>query len=156
MPIDLDRLPSYIRRAPRGDWIVIKENKRSARFRKSDKDTVLIIHVDGGLITSGERADYIIARLQTLDVIIELKGSDVGKAISQIKATRPVWLGHELAGKSQGALVVRGQGLHPKTTASIDRWQREFRKTFKMKLIVETRNRDYEFREFLLPEASRA
>jgi hypothetical protein len=156
MPIDLGKLPSYIRQAPRGEWIVIKENRRSARFRNSDIDAVLIIHVDGGLINTGERADFIVAHPKVLDVIVELKGSDVGKAISQIKATRPVWLGHKLAGKIQGALVVRGQGLHPKTTASIDRWQREFRKTFKMKLIVETRNRDYEFREFLLPEASRA
>jgi len=61
-----------------------------------------------------------------------------------------------LAGEQIGALVVRGQGVHPKTTASIDRWKREFRKTFKMKLQVETRNRDYEFSEFLLPESLRA
>ena len=156
MPIDRNKLPSYIRTAPPGEWIVIKENKRSARFRKADRDEVLIVHVDGGLITSGERADYIIAHPKVLDVIVELKGSDVSKAVNQIRATRPVWLFHELAGEQIGALVVRGQGVHPKTTASIDRWKREFRKTFKMKLQVETRNRDYEFSEFLLPESLRA
>ena len=156
MPIDRSKLPTYIRIAPRGEWIVIKENKRSARFRKADRDEVLIVHVDGGLITSGERADYINAHPKVLDVIVELKGSDVSKAVNQIRATRPVWLFHELAGEQIGALVVRGQGVHPKTTASIDRWKREFRKTFKMKLQVETRNRDYEFSEFLLPESLRA
>lgn len=156
MPADSRKLPNYIQKAPRGDWILIEENKRSAKFRNSNQHSILIVHVDGGLVTEGERADYIVAHPKALDVVIELKGSDVGKAIRQIRATRQVWLRHELAGATMGALVVRGPGVHPKTTASIDRWQREFRKTFKMKLLVETRNRAYEFGEFLLPEASRA
>lgn len=155
MPIDRRKLPGYIRRPP-GEWIVVKENKRSARFRNPNNEPVLVIHVDGGLITEGERADYIVAHSRVVDVVVELKGSDVSKAIDQIRATRLVWILHEMAGKKLAALVVRGQGIHPKTTASVDRWQREFRKTFKMKLLVETRNRDYEFIEFLLPEGTRA
>jgi len=155
MPTDPRKLPSYIQESS-GPWIVIKENNRSARFSNPGKDAVLVIHVDGGLITSGERADYIVAHPNIVDVIVELKGSDVSKAISQIRATRPIWLRYEFAGKKLSALVVRGQGVHPKVSASINRWQREFRKTFKMKLVVETRNRDYEFSEFLLPEGSRA
>jgi hypothetical protein len=155
MPTDRRNLPSYIQK-PKGPWIVVKENNRSARLRRPDNETILVILVDGGLITSGERADYIVAHPRITDVIVELKGSDVSKAVRQIRATRPVWLRHEFAGKRFGALVVRGHGVHPKTTASIYRWQREFRKTFNMKLVVETRNRDYEFSEFLLPEASHA
>ncbi|MFZ1084631.1 MAG: hypothetical protein WAN35_06685 [Terracidiphilus sp.] len=155
MPIDRRNLPSYIRR-PVGEWAVVSENKRCAKFRKSGADEVYIIHVDGGLITAGERADYIVAHTKIVDVIVELKGSDTSKAINQIRTTRPVWMKHELAGSRFGALIVRGQGLHPKESVSIDRWKREFRKTFKMKLLVETRNREYEFSEFLLPEGSRA
>lgn len=155
MPIDRRNLPSYIRK-PAGEWAIVSENKRSARFRKSGDDDVLIIHVDGTLITAGERADYIVAHTKIVDVIVELKGSDTSKAIRQIRATRRVWMCHELAGKKLGALVVRGHGVHPKVSASIDRWQREFRKTFKMKLLVETRNRDYEFSEFLLAEGADA
>jgi hypothetical protein len=155
MPIDRHNLPSYIRK-PAGEWAVVSENRRSARFRKLVGEEVLIIQVDGGLITTGERADYIVAHTKIVDVIVELKGSDTSKAIGQIRATRPVWMCHELAGKNLGALVVRGQGIHPKTAASVVRWQREFRKTFKMKLVIETHNRNYEFAEFLLPEESRA
>jgi hypothetical protein len=151
MPIDRDNLPNYIRK-PAGEWAVVTENKKSARFRKHNKEIVLVIHVDGGLITSGERADYIVAHPKIVDVIVELKGNDTSKAIGQIRSTRPVWIRHKLAGKKLGALVVRSQGIHPKTSASINRWQREFRKAFKMKLLVETRNRDYDFAEFLLPE----
>jgi hypothetical protein len=155
MPIDRRNLPSYIRK-PVGEWAVVAENKRSARFHVSNKDEVFIIHVDGELINTGERADYIVAHTKIVDVIVELKGSDTSKAIDQIRATRPIWMKHELAGKKLGALIVRGQGVRPKTSASIDRWQREFRKTFKMVLLVETRNRNYEFKEFLLPESSSA
>ena len=153
MPIDRHNLPGYIRKSA-GEWAVVSENKRSARFRTPHDEEVLIIQVDGGLITEGERADYVIAHTRTVDVIVELKGSDTSKAIRQIRATRPVWMCHELAGKRLGALIVRGQGIHPKTSASIDRWQREFRKSFKMKLMIETRNRNYEFSEFLLPGAA--
>lgn len=155
MPIDRRNLPSYVR-IPPGEWAVVSEHKRSAGFRKSHDEEVLVIQVDNGLITEGERADYIVAHTRIVDVIVELKGSDTSKAIRQIRATRPVWMCHELAGRKLGALVVRGPGMHPKTAASVVRWQREFRKTFKMKLVIETRNRNYEFAEFLLTEEARA
>jgi hypothetical protein len=151
MPNDRRNLPDYAQ-PHSGEWIVVEENKKAARFHNPDRHTILVIHADGGLITSGERADYIVAYPKIVDVIVELKGSDVTKAIHQIRLTHPVWMRHELAGKKLGALVVRSPGLHPKESASIDRWKREFLKNFKMKLVVETHNRNYEFAEFLLPE----
>jgi hypothetical protein len=152
MPSDRE-LPGYVRRSP-GPWAVIQENNRTARFRHGRHEVVLIVHVDDGLIGAGERADYILAHPRIVDVIVELKGSDTAKAIRQIKTTRPIWLRHELCGQRLGALIVRGQGLHPKESARVERWKREFRKTFEMRLLVESRNRDYEFEEFLLPEAA--
>ena len=151
MPNDRRDLPGYIQ-IHTGEWVVVEENKRRARFRRPNAETVWIVHVDGGLITAGERADYIVAHPKIIDVIVELKGSDVSKAIAQIRATRPIWLRSEWAGPKHGALVVRGQGIHPKLLPRFERWKREFRKTLKMKLLIETRNRDYEFVDFLLPE----
>src|SRR5580698_86855 len=138
MPSDRE-LPGFVRRSP-GPWAVVEENKRFARFHHDRVEPVLIIHVDGGLIGTGERADYIVAHPRVVDVIVELKGSDTSKAIEQVRTTRPIWLRHELCGEQLGALIVRGQGLHPKESARVERWKREFRKTFKMKLVVETRN----------------
>jgi hypothetical protein len=155
MPTERRGLPSYIEK-PKGEWIVVSENKRIARFHNPMGAAVLRVMVDGGMITSGERADYIVAHPKIVDVIVELKGSDVGKAISQIHKTRPVWARCEFAGSIHAALVVRGSGVHPTLQTNINKWKREFRNTFKMKLIVETKNRAYEFNEFLLPEASRA
>jgi hypothetical protein len=105
--------------------------------------------VDGGLITEGIRADYIVSHPQVVDVIVELKGSDTAHGIEQIKTTRAVWAKHELAGKAVGALIVRSQGIHPKHQANIQRWIAQMEMRYGMALLVETRNRDYNFREFL-------
>lgn len=155
MPSDRRKLPNFIQ-VPKGKWIVVEERKRRARFRRPDAEDILLVRIDGGLITEGERADFVVAHPKIIDVIVELKGSDVAKAIHQIRATRPVWSGCEWSGEKSAALVVRGKGIHPRLSTHIERWKREFRKTYRMKLLVETSNRDYEFSEFLLAKGSNA
>jgi hypothetical protein len=129
--------------------IAVGENARHAHFRNPQRRTIRRVLVDGRLITDGGRADYIVSDPQVVDVIVELKGSDTSRAIEQIRATLPVWIAHELAGDTAGALIVRGHGIHPKQQASIQRWKSEMRKLHSMVLIVETRNREYRFDEFL-------
>jgi hypothetical protein len=129
--------------------VAIIENDRHAHFQNPQRTTVRRVLVDGGLITEGIRADYIISKPAIVDVIVELKGSDTGRAMEQIKATRPIWTRHELACQAVGALIVRGHGVHPKHLASIQRWKDKMRKHDKMILIVETRNREYGFDEFI-------
>ena len=113
---------------------------------------VLIVQVDDGLITTGIRADYVVAHPELVDVVVELKGSDVAHAILQIRSTILVWRQHTLAGRTHGALIVRGQGIHPRTSLMTERLARKFRSEFQMKLLIETRNREYEFSEFLPQE----
>jgi hypothetical protein len=110
---------------------------------------VLIVQVDGGMITSGVRADYVVACPKMVDVVVELKGSDVAQAIQQVRATIPVWQSHLLAGTIHAALIVRGQGIHPQTSLMTEKLAKRFRREFRVKLLIETRNRDYEFTEFL-------
>ena len=141
-----------------GEWIVVRENQRSARFRNPSEGTIAVlkVKVDGGMIAPGTealRADYVVAHPKVVDVVVELKGGDVGRAIDQIRATVPVWRKHPLAGPVHAALVVRGQGVHPQTSLLTEKLTRRFQKDFAMKLLIETRNRDYEFAEFL-PEQS--
>jgi hypothetical protein len=155
MPNNRGGLPGYIQKS-NDPLIVVAENKRKASFRNPGGHYILRVEVDAKMITSGERADYIIAHPRIVDVIIELKGSDVSKAIRQIRATLPVWRACDFAGRWQAALVVRGKGIHPKLSTSVERWQKEFRKTCKMKLVLETANREYEFHEFLIPGTQNA
>ena len=128
--------------------VSIEENKRKAVFQNRQREDIYIIHVDGKMITQGERADYIVAKPQVVDIIIELKGSDVTKAINQIRATLPAWQQTPHAGKKQAALVVRGKGVHPNALINYGRWKAELRKK-NVRLRIETSNQTYEFGEFL-------
>jgi len=132
----------------------VSEKHRSARFRNPSPGRVgvLKVQVDGGMIAKGTtelRADYVVAYPKLVDVVVELKGSDVVQAIEQIRATIPIWRKHSLAGKAHGALIVRGQGVHPLASLETEKLSRRFQREFKMKLLIETRNRDYKFSEFI-------
>lgn len=43
-----------------------------------------LLRVDGCAITDGPRSDFIISRVGSVSVIIELKGRDVGHAVDQL------------------------------------------------------------------------
>lgn len=147
MPSNRYGLPAYIR--PSTDSLIaVKENKRKAVFANPQRTEIHVIQIDDGMITQGQRADYVVAKPQTIDVIVELKGSDVSKAIEQIRATLPLWRRNSLCGKKQAALIVRGKGVCLKTLTNYGRWKDEFRKKA-VKLLIETTNRTYEFDEFL-------
>jgi len=79
---------SCLRFRDRRSTISINENKSTYRLENDLKLKAGCYHVDGCLIKEGERCDFLL----TLDelnacVLIELKGKDVEKAISQIKTT---------------------------------------------------------------------
>ncbi|HEY2860674.1 MAG TPA: hypothetical protein VGJ21_19805 [Terracidiphilus sp.] len=129
--------------------IVVGEKGRSACFRNPDRQVVRRIRVDGGLVRDGVRADFIVSKPAIVDVIVELKGSDTAHGVAQVEATRLIWGEHALAGKVFAALIVRTQGIHPRHQANIQRWKTRFQMRYGMVLLVETRNREYEFHEFV-------
>lgn len=147
MPVSHPELPNHVE-VLCDSIISVRENKRAAFFRNPQKQKIMKVKIDDGLITVGERADYAVVHPQVADVLIELKGSDVSKAIRQLRATLPAWRDCAYVGCCQGALIVRGKGVHPRQQTNIERWKREFRKDYKMRLLVETTNREYEFEEF--------
>ena len=129
--------------------VTVEENGRAAHFQNPQKAAVRRVLVDGGLMKQGKRADYVVSNPGIVDVIVELKGSDTAHGIEQIRATYPVWKKHQLSSNMFGALIVRGQGIHPKQHANIQRWKNQMQIRHGMVLLVETRNREYRFEEFL-------
>ena len=69
----------------------VEENGRRAIFLNDDRQEIKKVRVDGCLVSSGLRADYIVAKPRLLDVIVELKGRDIYHARDQIVATLPFW-----------------------------------------------------------------
>lgn len=71
--------------------VTVEENKMKCVFVNSAKIDIAKIHVDGGLIKhTQERCDYIVYWEQSDEkyvFYIELKGSDIAKAINQLIST---------------------------------------------------------------------
>jgi ribosomal protein L21E len=106
------------------------ENNKSAVFANPEKLRVLLVHADkfcrkgrpGCIDCFFERdqkvADYIVSMPSLVDVIVELKGTDVMAAVEQIESTIPSWQAHERYSGKIGALIVSSKGAsHPRVVA---------------------------------------
>jgi hypothetical protein len=69
----------------------VEENGRKAVFLNPDRAEVKKVRIDDCLISNGPRADFVMAKPNVLDVIVELKGRDIYHARDQIIATLPFW-----------------------------------------------------------------
>ncbi len=68
--------------------IVFQENNRKITFCNPVKTDYKKVHIDGVAINEGERCDYLLTSAdERKEYFVELKGKDVIKACSQLKAT---------------------------------------------------------------------
>lgn len=64
------------------------ENRSSVKFSNPSRYDIAEYAVDGCCITEGERCDYMInVEATQTSILVELKGCDVKKAISQLNST---------------------------------------------------------------------
>lgn len=85
---------------------VVSERGRKATFKNDVRRTYNIIKFDGCVVQQQQGADYIVSHHNVADLIVELKGCDVAKAISQIDATINYLSKHNLRQGALGAIVV--------------------------------------------------
>jgi hypothetical protein len=69
--------------------IVLQENKSKIAFLNPNQDKVLTVKVDGCVISDNEtlRCDYALIPSNTIEIYVELKGSDIPHAVKQIEST---------------------------------------------------------------------
>jgi hypothetical protein len=116
------------------------ENNKSATFTNPTKLLILLVHADKScrkgrpgctdcfFEKNQKVADYIVSMPDVVDVIVELKGTDVMAAVEQIEATIPTWQAHEHSSGKIGALVVSSKGgSHPKVLAKFLIKQEKFK-----------------------------
>ena len=88
--------------------IKVKENKASYSLDNDQRLRVGKVHVDGCLINEGERCDYLFTvEERNANILIELKGKDVEKAIKQIK-TSFLFFSKVLEGVFFGRIITSG------------------------------------------------
>lgn len=67
--------------------VKVEENKRKAIFKNPKKNDYKVTIVDGCVIKTGVRSDYLVSEVGAASVIVELKGVDVGHGCEQLFAT---------------------------------------------------------------------
>lgn len=122
------------------------EHNRSAIFLNPKLEPFRLIRVDGCLVQSALAADWMLSRSSGGDLVIELKGRDVGHALFQVFATMMHWERHELRAKKSlmSALIVCA-AQRPALSPQVQRARRELRARFSADLTIRSGNREYDF-----------
>jgi len=124
----------------------VEENRKSAVFLNPQNLEVLRVKVDGCLQVNAIASDWIVASPECGDIVIELKGCDVNRAIDQIIATLAFWRKHELCSARQSALIVCSR--YPRFDTKLQRAKVNLQKK-NVPLRVESRNLKYRFSDFV-------
>jgi len=118
--------------------IVLKENRGKITFLNQNQDKILVIKVDGCVITSNEilRCDYALIPCDEIEIYVELKGSDISHAVKQIEST--IELLSENPQKIKKLCFIVSTCV-PKQTTSVQqlqiRFKRKFNASFRIKNI---------------------
>src|SRR6266511_1259184 len=76
--------------------VKVEEYRKKAVFLNEARSEFVITRVDGCVIKDGVRSDWVVTRLAIGDVIVELKGVDVGHGLKQVRATADYWKAKQL------------------------------------------------------------
>ena len=123
--------------------IVLQENKSKITFLNPNKDEILIIKVDGCVISDNEtlRCDYALIPSDAVEIYVELKGSDIEQAVKQIEST--IKLLSENPQKIKKLCFVVSTRV-PKQTTSIQQRQSHFKKNFNASFRIKNIQDEYD------------
>lgn len=85
---DKDKLCKSCREEKKDSKIKCEENKKVYYLRNNSRQSVIVFHVDGGVIKNESACDYLLWAPDVQKVFfVELKGKDVAKGLKQIENT---------------------------------------------------------------------
>jgi len=119
------------------------EKGRFATFINNDRKTYRIFKIN---ISQEKTADYVVEKPSVGQIVVELKGVDVGHATEQVAATARIFINQSNYGKISGLIVCK---KYPSFDTIVQKATAEFRKKFKGRLHVVSRNKEYKFEELL-------
>ena len=123
--------------------IVLQENKSKITFLNPNQDEILIIKVDGCVISGNEtlRCDYALIPSDAVEIYVELKGSDIAQAVKQIEST--IKLLSENPQKIKKLCFVVSTRV-PKQATSIQQLQSQFKKKFNASFRIKNIQDEYD------------
>ncbi len=120
---------------------------RYAVFQNKDKVKYVKHRMDGGHQNNVTAADWMLTKPDVGEVIIELKGGDVGKALKQVYKTAEFVEANKMRTGKIAALILCTQ--HPGIDTKIQRLMNEFTKKFRGPVHVRNRSGEFNF-EYVL------
>lgn len=134
------------RKSTRVSRVKVEENGRSAVFINPKNREFYITRVDGGVVKNKLSADYVVTQVNVGDLIVELKGKEVGRACEQIIATVEHMKNcHSTRGPFAGLVVCTRV---PRTDTKSQRLQNNFMQMYRRRLKIRASNSDYRFEDF--------
>jgi hypothetical protein len=130
-------IPPACKTTKRVTRIVLEENRRKATFINNARQDVVIIRVDGCAIILGRRCDYLLLSHDQHEHFIELKGTDVIHACTQLEATIKQ-LSANVQTQPKTSYVVASRVI-PFISTTIQAIKKRFRNQFNCNLIVKNR-----------------
>ena len=123
--------------------IVLQENKSKITFLNPNQDEILIIKVDGCVISDNEtlRCDYALIPSDAVEIYVELKGSDIAQAVKQIESTMKLL--SENPQKIKKLCFVVSTRV-PKQATSIQQLQSQFKKKFNASFRIKNIQDEYD------------
>ncbi|MBT9310854.1 hypothetical protein [Leptothoe kymatousa] len=111
--------------------IALAEKKSKFSIENPKRTEVIVYQVDGCLIKNGERCDYLILiDNQDLQVFVELKGSEIVKAIGQL-ANSLEQLANKRKDIHKQCFVIATRNRTPKRDPGLTNAQNKFRKKYR-------------------------
>lgn len=123
--------------------IVLQENKSKIFFLNPNQERILVIKVDGCVVSDNEtlRCDYALAPSDEVEIYVELKGSNISHAVKQIEST--IGLLSENPKQTRKLCFVVSTRV-PKQTTSVQQLQTQFRKKFNASFRIKNIQDEYD------------
>jgi hypothetical protein len=122
--------------------IVLQENRSKILFLNPCQENILVIKVDGCIVSDNEtlRCDYALVPSNEVEIYVELKGSDVLHAVKQIESTIGL-LSDDSKNIKKLCFVVSTRV--PKQTTSVQQLQTYFKKKFNASFRIKNIQAEY-------------
>lgn len=122
-------------------------SQRKAIFLNPEKQKYIKRRMDGGHQKNVISADWMLTKFEAGDIVLELKGCDVAKALEQVIATAGYAKGKEMLKGRIAALILCTQ--HPGISTKIQRLMNEFTKNYKGPVHIRNRSGEFIFENVL-------
>jgi hypothetical protein len=131
--------------------IKVSENGKQAILLNPEKKPFTKIRMDGCVIVNSTSCDWVVQDEHMSSILIELKGSDVDHAITQIEATFAYLKDHNLlTNKSVGLIVCSKPSRSPSFTSKLQKAKARLSTKYKAPLHVVVGNFEYKLDRLLM------